>query len=129
MSKIKSFGLGLHAARDLPKNTRISYTGDRIPLGDGDGGSYFLGLTNDTGIDGARTNAGEARWINDPKGSLETANCRFCVFTPQGGTRKAGVRTLRPIKKGEEIYVKYGAAYWRYHCDQNPPPPAPPPPL
>ena len=120
-SKVPGFGMGLHAARDLPRGMLIRYTGDSIPLVDNNGGGeYFLQLTNSTGIDGARTNAGEGRWVNDPRGTAENANCKFCVYTPRGETRRAGVRTLRPIKRGEELYVKYGAAYWRYHHSAAP---------
>ena len=120
-SAVPGFGMGLHAARDLPRGTLIRYTGDSIPLDDDCGGAYFLQLTNRVGIDGARTNAGEGRWINDPKGSAKDANCKFCVYTPRGESRRAGVRTLKLIKKGEEIFVRYGAAYWRYHHSQQQP--------
>ena len=33
---------------------------------------------------------------------------------PGGGLRMAAVRTLRPIMKGEEPFVRYGADYWRF---------------
>ena len=109
-------GLGLFAAKQLPQGHTIDYTGDRVPLDDDtDGGVYFLQTKSDEAIDAARTNAGEGRWVNDPKGSNRAANSIFVVYTPPGGQRRAGLRTTRPILKGEEILVKYGAAYWRFH--------------
>ena len=108
-------GFGLHAARDLPADTSIDYTGDRVPLAsDADGGAYFLEIARGVGIDAARTNAGEGRWCNDPRGTDATANAAFSLYTPPGKPRTACVRTLRPIKMGEEIMVKYGSGYWRY---------------
>ena len=115
-STIPNAGLGLFAARNLPKGHTVDYTGDRVPLdSDSDGGVYFLEVRSDEAIDAARTNAGEGRWVNDPKGTDRRANSLFTVFTPPGTrTRRAGLRTTRPILKGEEILVKYGANYWRF---------------
>ena len=117
-STIPGGGNGLFAARDIPAGTRIDYTGDRVPLDDeNDGGAYFLEISKTTAIDAARTNSNVARWINDPKGTDETANCTFVVYTPAGagpGGRRAGVRTRRLIKKGEEILVCYGVGYWGF---------------
>jgi transposase InsO family protein len=115
MSTVPGAGMGLHAARSLPVNHRIDYTGDRVPLeSEHDGGTYFLQLSQHEAIDAARTNAGEGRWVNDPRGTDAQANSEFCLYTPPGQPRRACVRTLRPIQRGEEILVKYGAAYWRY---------------
>ena len=108
-------GFGLFAARDLPGKKRINYTGDRVPLeSERDGGAYFLQLSQREAIDAARTNCGEGRWVNDPRGTGKRANAEFVLYTPPGGRRIACVRTLRPIKKGEEILVSYGKQYWRY---------------
>jgi hypothetical protein len=115
-SRVPGAGRGLVAAKDLPANHRIDYTGDRIVLGrDSDGGQYYLELSRVTAIDAARTNAGEGRWINDPKGTGLNANCEFRIWTPPGRPRIGCVRTLKPIKKGEELLIHYGAAYWRFH--------------
>jgi len=116
-SEVPNAGKGLFAARHLPAGTRINYTGDRVPLAsDRDGGAYFLETSKGRAIDAARTNAGEGRWINDPRGSAKDANCEFVLHTPRNAHRQACVRTLRPIEMGEEILVKYGAAYWRFHA-------------
>ena len=100
-SPIAGAGLGLFADRDLPADYRVDYTGDRVPLAsDRDGGSYFLQLSVGVAVDAARTNCGEGRWINDPRGTGLAANSEFVLYTPPGGTRTACVRTLRPVKKG-----------------------------
>ena len=105
-------GKGLFAGRHLPKGTRFAYTGDRIPLNGNAGGIYVLQLTKKIGIDGARTNSGEGRWVNDPRGSGRDANCEFVAYTPPGQVRNCYVRTLRAIQIGEELLVKYGIQYW-----------------
>ena len=61
-SLVPGGGKGLFAARRLPSNHRIDYTGDRVALDGDNSGSYFLELSRRvTGIDAARTNAGEGR--------------------------------------------------------------------
>ena len=114
-STVPCAGLGLFASKDLPKDHKVDYTGDRVPLNsDNDGGVYFLETKKTEAIDAARSNAGEGRWVNDPRGTAQAANAEFTLYTPPGGQRRAGLRTTRPILKGEEILVKYGAAYWRF---------------
>ena len=114
-STIPNAGLGLFAARPLPKGHFVDYTGDRVPLdSDSDGGVYFLEVKRGEAIDAARTNAGEGRWVNDPRGTDRDANAKFKPVTVNG-VRIAGVETTRPVAKGEEILVKYGAGYWRFH--------------
>ena len=119
-SAVPGAGFGLFAARDLPAGSRIDYTGDRVPLdADDDGGAYFLQTKIGEAIDAARTNAGEGRWANDPRGSDQRACAEFVLYTPRGGVRTACLRTTRLVKKGEEILVKYGAQYWRYSRQQS----------
>jgi len=124
-STVPSAGKGLFAAwpRGLPKGHRVPYTGDLISTEGGRiGGAYVLETRSDAeGIDAARRNSGLGRWVNDPRGALDeqgrrrTANCDFVTHTPRGGGQRiAAVRTLRPILKGEELLVRYGAEYWRF---------------
>ena len=115
LSTIPNAGLGLFASRALPEGHFVDYTGDRVPLdSDSDGGVYFLEVKKGEAIDAARTNSGEGRWVNDPRGTNKAANAEFTLYTPPGGRRRAGLRTTRPMVKGEEILVKYGADYWRF---------------
>jgi hypothetical protein len=120
-------GRGLFAAwhGGLMKGHRIPYTGDEIALADDGeaGGPYVLEVKRGVGIDAARRNCGLGRWLNDPRGSVDEhghtrqANCEFVLHTPRGGRQRiAAVRTLRPIVKGEELLVRYGSDYWRFHA-------------
>ena len=118
-STIPNGGKGLFAARKLQRGYRIDYTGDRIRLEGNNGGSYYLELSQRTGIDAARTNSGEGRWINDPRGTDKMPNCQFCLYTPPGRPRIGCVRTTRPIEIGEELLIRYGRAYWNFFADQQ----------
>lgn len=125
-SSVPGAGRGLFAAwRDgLAKGHRIPYTGDAIALNDDEaGGPYVLQTRQGAGIDAARRNSGLGRWVNDPRGAVDEngrarrANCEFVLHTPRGGGQRiAAVRTLRPILKGEELLVRYGDDYWRFHA-------------
>ena len=130
-STVPSAGKGLFAAwpQGLPKGHRVPYTGDLISTEGGRiGGAYVLETrTNVEGIDAARRNSGLGRWVNDPRGAFDeqgrrrAANCEFTVHSPRGGGRRiAAVRTLRPILRGEELLVKYGATYWRFQPEVAP---------
>jgi RNase H-like domain found in reverse transcriptase/Reverse transcriptase (RNA-dependent DNA polymerase)/Integrase zinc binding domain/Chromo (CHRromatin Organisation MOdifier) domain len=129
-SCVDGAGRGLFAARHggLPAGHRIPYTGDEIALTRSDrGGPYVLETKRGAGIDAARRNCGLGRWVNDPRGTVDEqgrargANCEFVLHTPPGsGQRVAAVRTLRPIVRGEELLVRYGADYWRFHASKAP---------
>ena len=113
---IPGAGFGLFAGKDLAKGFDVDYTGDLRRLnGPTDGGVYYFQLSRGLAVDAARRNAGEGRWVNDPRGSALRANAEFIVHTPPGGERHARIRLLRDLKKGEEILVAYGADYWRAH--------------
>ncbi|MDR3444251.1 hypothetical protein, partial [Dyella sp.] len=125
-SSVPGAGRGLFAGRHagLAKGHRIPYTGDAITLDrDATGGPYVLQTRQGAGIDAARRNCGLGRWVNDKRGAVDEhgrtsqANCEFVLHTPQGGdgVRVAAVRTLRPVLRGEELLVKYGSDYWRFH--------------
>ena len=126
-SAVPDAGRGLFAAwpAGLAKGHRIPYTGDEIALsGANQGGPYVLQTKRGAGIDAARRNCGLGRWVNDPRGATDAngrarqPNCEFVLHTPRdgGGQRIAAVRTLRPILKGEELLVRYGSNYWRFHA-------------
>jgi len=123
-STVPNAGRGLFAARDLPAAHRVPYTGDEIELRvDENGGPYVLQTRQGSGIDAARRNCGLGRWVNDPRhatdeqGRPREANCEWTVHTPRGERQRvAAVRTLRPIVRGEELLVRYGDDYWRFHA-------------
>ena len=110
-SAIPGAGFGIVATRALPVGTRVLYSGDVMPLhGDGDGGTYYLQLTQERAVDAARTNAGDGRWLNDPRNTGKRANCKF---TADHRRKQGGIVTTRPIEAGDELLVPYGASYWR----------------
>lgn len=120
-------GRGLFVARKegLPAGFAIPYTGDVIPLDEGNhvGGTYVLETRDGEGIDAARRNCGLGRWVNDPRGVRDARgramqpNCEFAIHTPAGSQQRiAAVRTLRPVLNGEELFVRYGAGYWRFQA-------------
>lgn len=125
-ASVPGAGRGLFAARPggLPVGHTFPYTGDDIMLTDEQqGGPYVLQTRRGQGIDAARRNCGVARWVNDPRGAEDEngrpreANCEFVLYTPPGGKQRiASVRTLRPILSGEELLVRYGDDYWKFHA-------------
>jgi uncharacterized protein len=112
-STIPQAGKGLYAARDYQKGEVVArYTGDLIPL-DHDGGfagsSYVLELSQVVGIDAARTNTAEGRMLNDARGSGMKTNTRFCC---NQSAKTATIKATTGIKKGQELFVSYGRAFW-----------------
>ena len=110
-SQIADAGLGLFAAKDFAKGDHVAdYTGDQLMLRvDQHGGQYVLQLNQREGIDAARTNSGYGRWCNDSRGSGLHANLEFVLNTRN---RTGRLRATRAVKKGEELFVAYGAGYW-----------------
>ena len=128
-SSVPDAGRGLFAAwaGGLPAGHKIPYTGDDIALDAGGrtGGPYVLEATRTKGIDAARRNSGLGRWVNDPRGARDDLgrarqpNCEFVLCTPRGERQRVGaVRTLRPLRSGEELLVRYGQNYWRFQAQQ-----------
>jgi hypothetical protein len=111
---VPAAGMALYAARDFARGEHIAdYSGDeRVLRGEQDGGAYYLGLSQRRAIDAARTNSGYGRWANDPRGSGYAANAELVLNQRKGVGR---LRATRRIAKGDEIFVSYGAAYWRHH--------------
>ena len=106
-------GQGLVAVRDFAEGDVIAdYTGDYdASMQDGTrGGPYYLQLRRNLAIDAARTNAGDGRWANDPRGTGRRANAELRLS--QGRARLVAKARIRA---NDEILVSYGAAYWRFH--------------
>jgi hypothetical protein len=100
----------------LPEGTRLLYAGDEIPLlADSDGGPYALQTGARIGVDAARTNTAEGRWVNAPRGTGLRSNCRFILYR---GT--AVVETTRRIEPDEELLCGYGSPYWSRFGHQQP---------
>lgn len=113
-SRIKGAGMGLVATKDFkPDETIGLYTGE---LRYGGGGSYYLALRlagGEANIDAARTNTGDGRWVNDPRGMVPRVRPN-CELAGPAGSMQARVRAIRHIKAGEEFFLAYGQGYWRY---------------
>jgi len=96
-------GLGLFATRDFKRREEIAdYTGE---LYHGE-----VRVRGGATVDAARTNTGDGRWVNDPRGSGKRPNCEFAMVP---GTTQVRARAIRPIKTGEEFLLSYGRSYWK----------------
>jgi hypothetical protein len=127
---------GLFARHDMEEGYQVIvyggrpiYTGTLMPLGT----SYVIqvDVTKLTGLteaersalhglsfDGSGTQTALGRWLNDGSLSSPTVsnNCEFVHFTNEGKSSGATavcvlIRTTRPVKKGEELLVSYGALF------------------
>lgn len=107
-------GLGLYTTRRRRTKEKIAtYQGERLTREQvrrryaDRTGEYVLCRRNlNECRDARKTNAGVARYANDPRGTGRRPNARFAGFT---------VRATKAIRAGSEILVPYGAAYWRTH--------------
>lgn len=113
-------GLGLFTTRAHTKDDNLGdYSGELIRGNDPNvGGPYYLGLRVRGGaaIDAARTNSGDGRWVNDPRGIKDRNNRPIrpnCYFATQAGSLTAKLRALRDLAPNEELFVSYGAEYWK----------------
>ena len=110
----KEAGLGLFATRDFKRREAITDYSGELVRGRAEHeakSAYYLQLRTrgEQSIDAARTNSGDGRWVNDPRGSGRRPNCQF---TMAPGTTQVTVRAIRPIKTGEEFLLSYGRSYW-----------------
>ena len=115
-SSIAGGGLGLVAARDFAQGEKLAdYAGDLIRTEDDTAtGPYWLYIGGLLNIDAARTNAGPGRSANDGHAVDGGRDRNNAVFAVPSGKRTACLRAKRAIRSGEEIFVGYGAAYWRH---------------
>jgi hypothetical protein len=123
-------GLGVFATREFPRDyTVCEYFGEilteqqvrdkrkRNPSYDA---TYLLQLTHDCNIDPDKaTDGGVARYINDilpqqvEKAGAHKKQPHNVIYVNNLVKNKVTVKTTRRVKEGEELYVKYGAGYWR----------------
>ncbi|GLB36436.1 putative SET (Su(var)3-9, Enhancer-of-zeste, Trithorax) domain containing protein [Lyophyllum shimeji] len=109
---------GLFAAKKIPPQTHvIDYIGE-IHCDDRPDSDYDLSLYRghdgvNAGIDASRM-GNEARFVNDYRGIAAKPNAVFSdLKTPLGEMRMSIWSSGQEIKKGEEILVSYGKAWWR----------------
>ncbi|KAJ7666465.1 SET domain protein [Mycena rosella] len=110
--------LGLFAARKIPAKTHIvDYIGE-IHCDEREDSDYDLSLFRDgngnsVGIDASKM-GNEGRFVNDYRGieGQDKPNAVFVDDRTGGGRLKMRIESSRTIKKGEEILVSYGKAWW-----------------
>ncbi len=110
--KRSKIGLGLFAATDIAKGTRIiQYTGERIPKSDTarHKGKYLFTLNDKWTIDG-KSRVNIARYANH--------SCRPNADTITT-TSKIWIIAKRKIKAGEEITYNYGKEYFNQFIKPN----------
>lgn len=116
-SRIPKAGKGLFTSVDIPKGAWVTEYKGRLcywkEVKDQDGyNGYIFKLNNTWAIDGLKTLKAKGRYANDARGLHRAEGCRNnSEFITKG--RKCYIATTRRIRKGEEIFVDYGQAYWR----------------
>lgn len=116
-SSLPGSGMGLFAGREIPKaGVVVEYAGRRRKwrlIKDIEGcGDYVLGLNRTIVIDAQPRSSGHGRYANDAAGLQRVPGFRNnSEYVIRGG--KVFIEATRRIKKGEEILVGYGRAYWK----------------
>jgi hypothetical protein len=115
-SQLSGAGMGLFTRVDIPKGGRIvEYAGRRkkwkdVKHLDGHNG-YLLRLNRTTAIDAKPMRSGKGRYANDANGISRVPglrnNAEYLIY----GNR-VFIEATRNIRRGEEIFVSYGKAFW-----------------
>lgn len=120
-SLITGAGRGVFAKERIPPHVIIGYyTGVfRGPYDKSNHPAYMFILNDRFYIDGYTTPMNIMALLNDAYRSRFENNCEFQLnyneaqLAPNGlHERLVGIRTLRWIEPGEELYVSYGEDYW-----------------
>ena len=119
-SDIPGAGRGLFAAKQFnPGDPVVDYTGDlalgkKVMRSDFGGSNYLMALSNEVGIDAARTDTAVGRMANasDAPGHHRTPNVRWVV---DNARHKVRLEAVRRIPIGAEVLIPYSADYWRTH--------------
>ena len=111
-SGIRGAGLGLFAAQDFQAKRKIlPYKGEVLTAqqvedtcpGD-ELMAYGLRIGRNRFVNAWKSSHGAARYANAPRGTNRQANATL--------TSAGNLSSKRKIKKGKEILVGYGPAYW-----------------
>ncbi|MEO5980615.1 MAG: SET domain-containing protein [Chryseolinea sp.] len=116
-STLPNAGNGLYTRKAIPKGTRIVEYKGKISLWkdvkseDGKNG-YIFYVTRNNVIDALRTKSALARYANDARGLVKIKGLlNNADYIVNGG--KAYIESKREIPAGGEIFVDYGADYWK----------------
>ncbi len=118
-SSIPQAGLGLFASRPFAPNEFVStYGGEQVTEAQlrqryentpyAPFGVYTMEVGRDRYVDARNSNSGNARYINDARGTNKTNNTRITRST--NSARK--LKTTRRVAAGAEFFVNYGQDYW-----------------
>lgn len=118
-STIPNSGKGLFTKRDIKKGERfVEYLGEIITWKEcdiragKDEGGYVFYISRNKCIDAFHTPEELARYANDANGLVKIQGIRNnCVYEIYKGS--GWIKATRNIKAGTEIFVSYGAQYWR----------------
>ena len=106
-STIPGVGLGLFAAKDFKKDTKVvDYKGE--VMDHPSGGDYVLEINPHRFID-ARKSIYAGGFANTlRKGDKGTLNSKLTSYRSEGR-----IKSTKPIKAGKEVLVAYGRNYWK----------------
>lgn len=118
-STLPGAGKGLFTKRDIKKGERfVEYLGEVITeaeldrRAENDIYGYAFFISKKKCIDAYYTPEALARYANDAKGIVKIKglrnNCCYTIWKQRGW-----IQAERNIKAGEEIFVSYGAEYWK----------------
>ncbi len=118
-SGIKKSGDGLFTLKPIKKGETVtSYEGKLMTTSDWkkNPSNYGIQITKNYVIDARDTQSGLGRWANDcrpqnrTEGDCATNNCKFSVNKQR---KTAKIVATRNIPAGSELFVSYGANYWK----------------
>ncbi|KAI0067748.1 hypothetical protein BV25DRAFT_1819171 [Artomyces pyxidatus] len=116
---------GLFASMKIPSRTHIlDYIGE-VHCDDRPNSDYDISLHRfqdgtSVGVDASRM-GNEARFVNDYRGIRLKPNAEFLDRRTYRGELRMSVWSLaEPIKKGDEIVVSYGKAWWQARTSSIP---------
>ena len=110
-SKIRGAGLGVFADEDIPDGKLLSnYDGKLVRRSKNDfDPDYSMEINDRYVIDGSEYPRPLTSMINDTYGTKKVYNCEFLVREKE---KVVQILTIKPIAKGDELYIDYGGDYW-----------------
>ncbi|KAF9073815.1 SET domain protein [Rhodocollybia butyracea] len=114
---------GLFATKKIPTKTHVlDYIGEHCD--ERESSNYDLSLHRfqsgeSVGIDSSVT-GNEARFINDYRGVKSKPNAVFIDYRTDSGELRMGIwASGEDIRKGDEILVSYGKAWWKARAEEQ----------
>ena len=112
-SNIQNAGFGLYAEKKIKKKEKIDQYKGKL-YNRRKTGEYVLKLSNNKYIDAKHPNSCAGRYCNTCRRANKNANeCRGnnAKFAIDNRRNKASIKATKNIKKGDEIFVPYGAGF------------------